>query len=80
MYDKVKEMLIRHEGVMCTLYKCSESRWTIGAGRNLEDRGITEEEAMYLLDNDIKRVMNQLKYRQPLPKKIKELKIVVANI
>ena len=60
MYDKVKEMLIRHEGVMCTLYKCSESRWTIGSGRNLEDRGITEEEAMYLLDNDIKRVMNQL--------------------
>ena len=60
MYDEVKEMLIRHEGVVCTLYQCSESRWTIGAGRNLQDRGITEEEAMYLLDNDIKRVMSQL--------------------
>ena len=60
MYDKVKEMLIRHEGVVCTLYQCSESRWTIGAGRNLQDRGITEDEAMYLLDNDIKRVMSQL--------------------
>jgi lysozyme len=60
MYDKVKDMLIRHEGVVCTLYQCSQSRWTIGAGRNLQDRGITEEEAMYLLDNDIKRVMSQL--------------------
>ena len=60
MYDKVKEMLVRHEGVMCTLYQCSEGRWTIGVGRNLQDRGVTEEEAMYLLDNDIKRVMSQL--------------------
>ena len=60
MYDKVKEMLIRHEGTMCTLYQCTEDKWTIGVGRNLTDRGVTEEEAMYLLDNDIKRVMNQL--------------------
>jgi len=60
MYDKVKEMLIRHEGVMCTLYQCSEDKWTIGVGRNLTDRGITEDEVMYMLDNDIKRVMNQL--------------------
>ena len=60
MYDEVKEMLIRHEGTMCTLYQCTEDKWTIGVGRNLSDRGITEDEAMYLLDNDIKRVMNQL--------------------
>jgi lysozyme len=60
MYDKVKEMLVRHEGTMCTLYQCTEDKWTIGVGRNLTDRGITEEEAMYMLDNDIKRVMNQL--------------------
>jgi len=62
MYDKVKEMLIRHEGVMCTLYDdtAEPPRKTIGVGRNLTDRGITEDEAMYMLDNDIKRVMNQL--------------------
>ena len=60
MYDKVKEMLVRHEGVMCTLYQCSEDKWTIGVGRNLQDRGITEDEAMYLLDNDIKRVIDSL--------------------
>ena len=60
MYDEIKEMLVRHEGTMCTLYQCTEDKWTIGVGRNLTDRGITEEEAMYLLDNDIKRVMNQL--------------------
>ena len=60
MYDKVKEMLIRHEGVVCTLYQCSEDKLTIGIGRNLEANGISEEEAMYLLDNDIDRVINNL--------------------
>jgi len=66
MYDKVKDMLVRHEGTMCNLYQCSEGRWTIGVGRNLSDRGITEEEAMYLLDNDIKRVMSQLDQYWPV--------------
>jgi len=60
MNDEIKEMLIRHEGNMCTLYQCSENKWTIGVGRNLTDRGITEDESMYLLNNDIKRVTNQL--------------------
>lgn len=66
MYDKVKEMLIRHEGTMCTLYQCTEDKWTIGVGRNLTDRGITEDEALYLLENDIKRVMNQLDENWPV--------------
>jgi lysozyme len=66
MSDKLKEMLIRHEGVMCTLYKCTADKWTIGVGRNLTDRGITEDEAMYLLRNDIKRVTSQLDEHWPV--------------
>lgn len=34
-------------------YKCSAGYLTIGAGRNLESRGITYDEAMYLLENDL---------------------------
>ena len=39
MYDKVKEMLIRHEGVMCTLYDDTSEPpiKTIGVGRNFND-------------------------------------------
>ena len=38
-------------------YKCTANppRDTIGVGRNLNDVGISEEEAMFLLDNDIKK-------------------------
>ena len=60
--EEVKQMLIRHEGVVCHVYKCTATppRDTIGCGRNLNDNGISEEEAMYLLDNDIKRVKEEL--------------------
>ncbi len=33
---------------------------TIGVGRNLDDEGITKEEALYLLNNDIQRIKGEL--------------------
>jgi len=34
---------------------------TIGIGRNLEDKGITEKEALMLLENDIQECLEDLK-------------------
>ena len=45
--------LIEHEGMRLKPYKCPAGKTTIGIGRNIEDNGITEEEAIYLLKNDI---------------------------
>ena len=52
--EDLKEQLIRHEGLRLTVYDCPAGYKTIGVGRNLEGKGVTEEEAMYLLDNDLK--------------------------
>ena len=60
MLDKVKELLIKHEGMVCHVYKCSEGYETLGVGRNLNANGISEDEAMYMLENDIKRVQEEL--------------------
>ena len=60
MYDNIKEMLIKNEGLVCQPYHCSAGKLTIGVGRNLESNGITEDEAMYLLENDIQRVLDNL--------------------
>ena len=46
------DLLIRHEGIKLKPYHCTSGKLTIGIGRNLEDRGITKEEAIYLLNND----------------------------
>ena len=52
--------LKRHEGLELMPYKCTSGKTTIGVGRNLEDIGITEQEAELLLLNDIGRVKQEL--------------------
>lgn len=54
----LRELLIEDEGLRLKPYRCTEGKLTIGVGRNLEDVGITREEAMMLLDHDITRATN----------------------
>jgi len=54
------EELKRDEGVVLTLYQCSAGKNTIGVGRNIDDRGITEDESDYLLSNDIDLCVREL--------------------
>jgi lysozyme len=51
--ETIEEMLIRHEGLRLKPYRCTAGKLTIGVGRNLDDNGISEDEAMVMLTNDI---------------------------
>ncbi len=57
---KLEHTLVRHEGLRLKPYRDTVGKLTIGVGRNLDDVGITEDEAMYLLHNDIVRVRTRL--------------------
>ena len=63
--NKLIEQLKRHEGVKLKPYKCSAGKLTIGVGKNIEDNGITLEEAEYLLQNDIAEARSQLLHAFP---------------
>lgn len=54
--DPLRELLIKHEGLRLKPYTDSVGKLTIGVGRNLTDVGISELEAMGLLNADIERV------------------------
>lgn len=56
----IEEQLILHEGLKLKPYRCSAGKLTIGVGRNLEDKGISEEEALFLLRNDIDKAVTDL--------------------
>lgn len=45
----LKEELIRDEGLRLKPYRDTVGKLTIGVGRNLDDVGITKDEAMHLL-------------------------------
>ncbi len=68
------EQLKRHEGLRLKPYKCTADKLTIGIGRNLEDVGISEQEAEMLLQNDIQEAVNQLKERFPWTMELDEVR------
>jgi len=51
--EKLKDQIRLHEGVEKKVYLDTEGIETIGVGRNLRDRGLSEDEIDLLLDNDI---------------------------
>jgi len=63
--DLATRMLTLHEGVRLKPYTDTVGKLTLGIGRNLDDRGITREEAEYLLSNDISDVWLQLVSQLP---------------
>ena len=58
--DRLEKMLMLHEGVKLKPYFCTANRLTIGVGRNIDDKGITPSEAVYLMRNDIAEVQEGL--------------------
>jgi lysozyme len=78
-YDKERlvDQLIRHEGMELKVYKDSLGIETIGVGRNLVDRGVTEEEARYLCNNDIEIVERELVQSFPIVSSLNDTRIRV---
>ena len=72
--NKLVEQLKRHEGLRLKPYKCTADKWTIGVGRNLEDVGISEQEAEMLLQNDIQRATTQLVQKFPWTQELDEVR------
>ena len=64
--DKMIEQLVDHEGLELHPYEDSLGILTIGVGRNLEERGISEDEAFYLLANDIDIIWDELIKQHPI--------------
>jgi lysozyme len=63
MREKLKKLLIEHEGWKNKSYVCTEGYVTVGVGRNLQTLGLSDQEIEYLLDNDITRVVSALDSR-----------------
>jgi lysozyme len=57
---RLVESLKAHEGLSLKPYKCTADKLTIGYGRNLDDNGISEIEALAMLENDIASCCTEL--------------------
>ena len=77
MNDPLKDMLIRHEGLRLHPYRDTVGKLTVGVGRNLDDLGITEDEALYLLTNDLDRCYCELDKALPWWRELNEARRAV---
>jgi len=57
---KEERLLIHHEGLRTKPYLCSAGKLTIGVGRNLEANGVSVDEAIGLMRNDLARCRGEL--------------------
>lgn len=65
-------MLEQDEGLRLKPYRDTVGKLTIGCGRNLDDVGITTEEARYLLENDVGRAESDLDRNIPSWRELSE--------
>ena len=59
------DRIARHEGYRRHSYICPAGARTIGYGRNLDSIGVSEEEALVLLENDMARTALELDKAAP---------------
>lgn len=64
--NKLEAMIVRHEGIKLRPYPCPAGKMTIGVGRNLEDNGITKEEALMMMRHDILLAFGELSAHVPI--------------
>jgi lysozyme len=62
MLTDAQQMLIDQEGLRLKVYLDSLGIETIGVGRNLRDKGITQEEAMILFNADLCDALDDVRH------------------
>ena len=60
METNVTKWIKNHEALKLRLYKDTVNKYTIGWGRNIEDNGISQDEAQLMFDNDFARTQREL--------------------
>ena len=79
--EDLASMLIRHEGLKLKMYKDSLGIATIGVGHNLQDKPITREAALFILNDDIRDVNHDLSSNFPWVAQLDgNRQIVLANM
>lgn len=58
--QRLFQQLRLHEGVEKFPYECTAGYVTIGVGRNIEQRGLSDDEIDFILDNDVEIVINEI--------------------
>jgi lysozyme len=72
-WDDFLQHLRKHEGYRSTVYLDTMNHWTIGYGRKVSgDKGLTRDEAEFLLSNDAKEASSHMLANVALPDNVNQ--------
>jgi lysozyme len=71
-FEKIQSQLLRLEDLKLKPYKDKYGFLTIGVGRNLDLKGISKEEAFFLLKNDIEEAVSLVEVNLPWTSNLSE--------
>jgi lysozyme len=57
--EMIQNYIKKNEGLKLKPYKCTAGKTTIGYGRNIEDKGITKDEADFIFYTDFANCLNE---------------------
>jgi len=57
--EMIQNYIKKNEGLKLKPYKCTAGKTTIGYGRNIEDNGITKDEADFMFYTDFSNCLNE---------------------
>ncbi len=80
LLDRLAALLIAEEGLRLEPYKDTEGYLTIGVGRLIDPArggGISRDEALYMLNNDMGRVIHELTAKLPWFAELDETRQIV---
>ncbi len=78
--SKLTRQIMTDEGFSKTLYQCTEGFNTIGYGRNLDSKGLSETEAKMLFQNDLKAVILNVQNEFDFTKWFKKLSLARKEV
>ena len=79
-FKQLKDHIKEYEGLSNVLYKCTSNKLSIGYRRNLEDVGISKDEAEYLLKNDIDIALDEVSEHFDMPNLPEPAQIVLVDM
>ena len=80
--ERLRETIIRHEGIRLDMYQDTLGIWTLGVGHNIEEKGISQAVMELMLEEDLAEAVSELKrsvsFFSKMPEQVQEALVNLA--
>ena len=80
--ERLRETIIRHEGIRLDMYQDTLGIYTVGVGHNIQEKGISQAVMELMLEEDVAEAVSELKrsvsFFSKMPEQVQEALVNLA--